>query len=198
MAVQENEYQLPVRTPAETVPALLSRAEHGDRAARGALFAVLYADLHRLAESHVRRGAGNVTLGATTLLHEAYVQMAGRESLSFADRARFFAYASRAMRGLVINAVRDRHADKRGGALTFTTLDDDKAPAVEQAAELEALSHALDELNDLEPPLVELVDLKFFCGFSFAEIAQMRGVSERTVQRDWARARLLLRRALQD
>ena len=82
--------------------------------------------------------------------------------------------------------------------LTFTTLDEAKAPAVERSSELDALSRALDVLAELEPALVELVDLKFFCGFSFAEIAALRSVSERTVQRDWAKARLLLRRALEE
>jgi DNA-directed RNA polymerase specialized sigma24 family protein len=101
------------------------------------------------------------------------------------------------MRGLVINYVRDRRAQKRGGELTFTTLDDG-AVAVESAPNLEALGEALDQLATLEPGLAELVDLKFFCGFSFAEIAAMRGVSERTVQRDWAKARLLLHEAIGD
>jgi DNA-directed RNA polymerase specialized sigma24 family protein len=102
------------------------------------------------------------------------------------------------MRGLVINYVRDRAALKRGGELTFVELDEGRAPAGERARELEALGQALDELAALQPSLAELVDLKFFCGFSFAEIAAMRGISERTIQREWAKARLLLHRSLEE
>ncbi|MDH4066646.1 MAG: ECF-type sigma factor [Acidobacteriota bacterium] len=181
-----------------SLAALVARANEGDAAAKGALFAALYADLHRLAQAHIRRTGGNLTLGATTLLHEAYLDITGRDAVAFPDRNRFLGYASRAMRGLVINYVRDRHAKKRGGELTFATLDEGRAPAVAPAGELEALGAALDELAEVEPNLTELIDLKFFCGFSFVEIAAIRGVSERTVQRDWAKARLLLHRALRD
>ena len=174
---------------------LLARVEAGDTAAKGALFSALYDDLHRLAESHIRRSGGPITLGATTLLHEAYLTIAGRDAAAFPDRNRFFGYASRAMRGLVINYVRDRKARKRGGDLTFTTLDEEAVPASD-GLDLEALGAALDELAAVEPSLAQLVDLKFFCGFSFVEVAAMRAVSERTVQRDWAKARLLLHRAL--
>ena len=178
---------------------LTRRAESGDAAARDALFAALYDELHRLAEGHVRKAYGPVTLGATTLLHEAYLEISRRESLAFPDRKRFLAYASRAMRGLVIDYVRRRSAQKRGGELTFVVLDDaaaPEAPAPDAALEFEALGRALAELAELEPDLAELVDLRFFCGFSLAEIATLRGVSERTVQRDWAKARLVLHDAL--
>jgi len=178
--------------------ALVSRAEDGDLTARDALFTALYDELHRLAQSHVHRNGGQVTLSATTLLHEVYLDIAQRERVAFPDRARFLGYASRAMRGLVINYVRTRSAYKRGGELTFTSLDDARAQtAPDVDVDLLALSKALDELAVLEPGLAELVDLKFFCGFSFAEIASIRSVSERTVQRDWAKARLLLHTCLQ-
>ncbi len=177
---------------------LVARADAGDAPARDALFAALYDELHRLAQSHIRRGGGNLTLGATTLLHEAYLDISRRAALAFPDRNRFLGYASRAMRGLVIEYVRQRHALKRGGDLTFTTLEEDRAAAGAAARELVALGAALEELAALEPALAELVDLKFFCGFTFAEIAALRGVGERTVQRDWAKARVLLHRFLGD
>jgi len=182
--------------PDNALADLVARANAGDAAAKDALFTALYDDLHRLAQSHLRRSAGPLTLGATTLLHEAYLSMAGRDQTAFPDRNRFFGYASRAMRGLVINYVRDRRAIKRGGDLTFTNLDDQSTPAG-AGPDLAAIGAALDELAAAEPALAELVDLKFFCGFSFAEIAEMRGVSERTAQRDWAKARILLHRALE-
>jgi RNA polymerase sigma factor (TIGR02999 family) len=181
----------------DSLAVLLARAETGDPAAKDALFATLYAELHRLAQSHLHRSAGPVTLGATTLLHETYLNIANRDQLAFPDRARFLAYASRAMRGLVIHYVRTRNARKRGGELTFTSLDEAQAQPAEEHADLLALSAALDGLAALDPPLAELVDLKFFSGFSFADIAGLRGVSERTVQRDWAKARLILHTYLQ-
>ena len=175
-----------------SLAALVARAETGDPAAKDVLFATLYGELHRLAQSHLHRSAGPLTLSATTLLHEAYLNIASRDELAFPDRARFLGYASRAMRGLVIDYLRTRNARKRGGELTFTSLDEARAQPAEDHAELLALSAALDRLATLDPPLAELVDLKFFSGFSFADIAGFRGVSERTVQRDWAKARLLL------
>jgi len=180
-----------------SLAALVARAETGDPAAKDALFATLYRELHRLAQSHLHRSAGPLTLGATTLLHETYLNIASRDELAFPDRARFLAYASRAMRGLVIHYLRTRNARKRGGELTFTSLDEAHAQPAEEHADLLALSAALDGLAALDPPLAELVDLKFFSGFSFADIAGLRGVSERTVQRDWAKARLILHTYLQ-
>lgn len=183
--------------PPDSLALVVARAEAGHPEAKSTLFAVLYDELHRLAQAHIRRRGGTVTLGATTLLHEAYLDISGRDALAFPDRNRFLGYASRAMRGLVINYVRDRQAQKRGGDLTFTTLQDEVA-AADPAGELAALGAALDELAAVEPALAELVDLKFFCGVSFTEIATLRGVSERTIHREWAKARLLLHRTLRD
>ena len=112
--------------PSSPLASLVARADAGDAPARDALFAALYAELHRLAESHLRQNGGDLTLGATTLLHEAYVDIAGREALAFPDRNRFFGYASRAMRSIVIDYVRQRRAQKRGGDLTFTTLNEER------------------------------------------------------------------------
>jgi len=183
--------------PLDGIAGIVVRAELGDPDARNTLFATLYDELHRLAQAHLRRGHDSLTLSATTLLHEAYLDIAKRHALAFPDRNRFLGYASRAMRGLVIEYVRHRNARKRGGDLTFTSLDSDDA-AVEIPVDLEHLGGALDELATLEPALAELVDLKFFCGFSFSEIAAMRNVSERTIQRDWAKARTLLYESLHD
>ncbi len=181
----------------ESIEALLERAERGDAAARDAVFAALYTELHRLARSQLRRGGGNeLTLSTTTLLHEAYVDLSRRSARAFPDKARFLAYASRAMRGLIVDHVRRRTADKRGGGRTFAGLDEDQVAIAADAEEIEPIGAALEELAALEPSLAELVDLKFFCGFSLGEIAALRDVSERTVQRDWAKARLLLRRMI--
>jgi len=179
---------------------LIRRADGADPSAADQLFALLYHELHRLAEHQLRKGGGAaVTLGATTLLHEAYLNIAGRaDGVAFADRPRFLGYASRAMRGLVIDYARRRQAKKRGRQLEITLVGDEQssAEALQTAEELVQLGDALDELAALEPALAELVDLHFFCGFSFGEIAALRDVSERTVQRDWRKARLLLQHAL--
>jgi RNA polymerase sigma factor (TIGR02999 family) len=166
-------------------------------AAADSLFSSLYADLHRMARRELaRRGAG-MTLGATTLLHEAYLDIAGRDRSAFPDRNRFMAYASRVMRGLIIDYARGRHALKRGGQFEITAMDTEVAGAVPDTAELTRISDALDELAAVDERLAQVVDFKFFCGFSFAEIAAMQNVSERTVQRDWEKARIYLHHALQ-
>jgi RNA polymerase sigma factor (TIGR02999 family) len=178
--------------------ALIRRADQADRGAADKLFALLYQELHGLAEHHLQRGGSSLSLGATTLLHEAYLDIARRENVAFVDRPRFLAYASRAMRGLVIDYARSRRARKRGRQFEITLVGDEppSRQAIERAAELERLGDALEELTGIEPGLAELVDLHFFCGFTFGEIAELRQVAERTVYRDWRKARLLLHHAL--
>jgi RNA polymerase sigma factor (TIGR02999 family) len=160
------------------------------------LFAALYGELHRLARRELSRRGGHITLGATTLLHEVYLDMSAREGTVFPDHARFLAYAARAMRGLIIDYARRRYSQKRGGMFELVSLQTTIADRLTDANQLQGISDALDDLGRLEPELAEVVDLKFFCGFSFAEIAAMRGVSERTVQRHWEKARLYLYHAL--
>jgi RNA polymerase sigma factor (TIGR02999 family) len=187
------------QTPAAHPPDLatmVERADAGDGEAKDALFTTLYNELHTLAESHLRRSGNPFTLGTTTLLHEAYLNLNSRDRVVFPDRLRFLKYASRAMRGLIIDYVRERRAEKRGGDVRFVDLLENAIQAPANDSSLERLRRALDELGRLDPGLAELVDLKFFCGFSFAEIAVFRDVSERTVQRDWAKARVLLHDAL--
>jgi RNA polymerase sigma factor (TIGR02999 family) len=181
---------------------LISEAEAGSAVAAEQLFPALYAELHRLADRQLRRVGPDLSLGTTTLLHEAYLNLAGREGVRFPDRGRFMNYAARAMRALVIEYGRRARAQKRGGGAFELTLTEGGANAPvgggNDATELERLSDALDELAGLKPELAQLVDLHFFCGYTFAEIADMRGVSERTVQRDWRKARLLLQHTLLD
>jgi RNA polymerase sigma factor (TIGR02999 family) len=179
-----------------TISSLIASAERGDRSAVDALFTALYAELHRLARRQLSRGAPSATLGATTLLHEAYLDISGRDGTVFPDRGRFMAYAARVMRGLVIDYSRRRQAQKRGGGFEITSLEDDAVAPGPDARELARIGDALDELAAFDPLLAQVVDLRFFCGFSFAEIAAMRGVSERTVQRHWERARICLHRML--
>jgi RNA polymerase sigma factor (TIGR02999 family) len=162
-----------------------------------ALFAMLYRELHRLARHELAKRGGGVTLSATTLLHEAYLDMSGRAGTAFPDRSRFMAYASRVMRGLIIDFARERQAQKRGGLVDFTALSTDIVETLADDAELARIGDVLDALAAVDARLALVVDLKFFCGFSFIEIAAMQGVSERTVQRDWEKARIYLHQSLQ-
>ena len=161
------------------------------------LFAALYSDLHRMARRQLARGARDMTLGTTTLLHETYLDMTSRDSV-FQDRARFMGYASRVMRTLIINHVRHRKAQKRGGLFELTSLEVEVADPAAEADELARIGRAVDALAGVEPVLAQVVDLRFFCGFTFAEIAALRGLSERSVQRQWRKARLFLHHAIRD
>jgi RNA polymerase sigma factor (TIGR02999 family) len=172
---------------------LLTEAEAGAPGAKESLFSALYAELHGLAQRHLQRSAG-APISPTTLLHETYLGIVQGEAV-FPDRNRFMGYASRVMRGLIIDFTRQRCARKRGGDFEITQLDDEVvggAGSDSEQRELVRLSEALDDLAAHDSRLAEVVDLKYFCGFSLVDIAAMRGVALRTVQRDWDKARLFL------
>ena len=183
---------------APAISALIASTESGDRSAADALFSALYDELHGLAERQLARRGSDLTLGVTTLLHEAYLDMAQREGAVFPDRGRFMGYAARVMRSLILNYARDRRAQKRGGRFEITTLDEEKAGPAREPGELEEIHDAIERLSAVDPALAEVVDLKFFCGFSFPEIAAMRGASERTIQRHWEKARIYLYQSIRD
>jgi RNA polymerase sigma factor (TIGR02999 family) len=174
---------------------LIRSSDSGDAKAREELFTVLYAELHNLAQRQLRRNS-SLTLSPTTLLHETYLDMSSRRAGEFPDRARFLAYASRAMRGLIIDYFRTRSAQKRGGEFQITVLPTEMPQGTESDAELQRLSEAVDALANIEPRLAQVVDLKFFCGLTFQEIGAALGTSERTVKRDWEKARILLQHEL--
>jgi RNA polymerase sigma factor (TIGR02999 family) len=179
-----------------TISKLIDLAERGDQESAGKLFSLLYAQLHGLAKRQLAR-QGIASLSATTLIHEAYLNMADQEESDFPDQARFMAYAARVMRGIIIDHMRNHLAVKRGGKFEITALTTNMGQSTTDDHELTRLSDALDELALVDSSLSQVVDLKFFCGFSFGEIANMEGVSERTVQRKWEKARLYLHRTLQ-
>ena len=175
---------------------LIAGAENGTPATASALFTALYSELHRLAQRQLAGSSSQVTLGTTTLLHEAYLDMAERAGGAFPDRGRFMGYAARVMRGLIIDYVRSRKAQKRGGQFELASLGEEVADPGVDSIELARIGEAIEQLAAVDPDQAQVVDLRFFCGFSFAEIAAMRGLSERTVQRQWEKARLYLHRAL--
>jgi RNA polymerase sigma factor (TIGR02999 family) len=163
-----------------------------------ALFNELYSELHRLARHALRGQRSMPGLGVTTLLHEAYLAMSGREDVAFVDHARFLGYAARVMRGLIIDDVRRQQSQKRGGLFEITSLRTFHAESVPDRQTLLRINDALDALAEVEPELAEVIELKFFCGLSFGEIAALRGVSERTIQREWGKGRLYLHQAIAD
>jgi RNA polymerase sigma factor (TIGR02999 family) len=173
--------------------ATYSPSKHSER---DVLFSTLYSELHRLARRQLAGQFIPGRLGATTLLHEAYLNMAKGADHSFPDRGHFMAYAARVMRGLIIDHARARNSAKKGGRyhITAITLDNLENPV--DARELALINDALEELTLVEPELATLVDLKFFCGFSFAEIGAMQMISERTVQRKWEKARIYLHQSI--
>jgi RNA polymerase sigma factor (TIGR02999 family) len=189
MSLIESDYSAPLRPPANG---------GGRDDARQRLFTVLYGELHRLARRELRRSGPALTLSPTTLLHEVYLNLHKRQGVEFPDRAHFLSYASRAMRGLIIDYARSKQALKRGAAFEITSLHTEAQDQAADPQELQRLSEAIDQLAAIEPRLAQVVDLRYFGGFSFADIATMWGISKRTVQRDWDKARLFLSRALLD
>jgi len=160
------------------------------------LFVTLYAELHRLARRELHRRGSFSGLGVTTLLHEAYLSISGKDGAVFVDHARFMGYAARVMRGLIIDDVRRRQSEKRGGQFHITALDTDYLGSLAGPDALIGIGDALDALAEIDSGVAEIIELKFFCGFSFVEIAAMRGVSERTIQRGWEKGRLFLHHAV--
>jgi RNA polymerase sigma factor (TIGR02999 family) len=148
------------------------------------------------ASRELRRSGGALTIGPTTLVHETYLNLDERRGVAFPDRARFLSYASRVMRGLIIDYARSRRALKRGAAFEITSLPENVPDQAADSIELQRLSEAIERLAAVEPRLAQVVDLKYFAGFSWGDIAAMWAVSERTVRRDWEKARLFLHRVL--
>lgn len=173
----------------------MDAAERGDASAADALFSALYSELHRLAKRELARQGFPMSLGATSLIHQAYIEIAGKDPVTFPDCARFMGYAARVMRGLIIDYARNRSAQKRGGQFEITSVGAEVLDAADER-ELSQISEALDQLAKADPSLAEIVDLRFFCGFTFGEIGAMKGISERTVQRHWEKARIYLHRSI--
>ena len=176
---------------------LLHDCRDGDADARAELFTHVYDELKRLARRHAPRGRRESTLSTTDLVHETYARLVAHVTLDTASREHFFALCGRAMRQIVIDYARRRAAGKRGGAAILLELDEADAPALSDPANLVALDQALEELERRDPRLVRLVELRAFAGLSPEEIAELLGVTVRTVQRDWLRARVWLDAALE-
>lgn len=175
-------------------PVVAGDAVSGAVARTDEMYAMVYQDLKRIARHHLRRVHAS-TLCTTELLHEAFLRIGG--STSFEGRAHFFGAASRAMRQVLVDFARRRQAKKRGGTIADVSLADAHGALEIRLDELIALDDALQRLNAVDQRLGELVDLRFFGGLPATEVAALRGVSTRTVERDWMKARLFLLRELE-
>jgi RNA polymerase sigma factor (TIGR02999 family) len=182
----------------DDITQLLEQSCNGDEAARSELFQALYHELHRLARSQLNRGNNRgVLLDTTSLLHESYLRLVRVDHLRLASRGHFFAYASKVMRSIVIDLVRERLTERHGGGMEVITLDTDIGESIASSdEELVRMNEALEELATVDPRLVQVVEMRFFGGLTEKETAEALGTSERTVRRDWEKARLLLMAAL--
>jgi RNA polymerase sigma factor (TIGR02999 family) len=160
------------------------------------LVPVVYEELRAIARRQLARRAPGGTLSTTGLVHEAYLKLVDQSRVTWHDRAHFFALASVAMRHVLVDRARVRLTTKRSGAFQRVTLDRVQIAGADQAEVLLQLNDAIDRLAAVEPRLARVVDCRFFGGLDEEEIAEALGVTVRTVQRDWAKARMLLRRAL--
>ena len=158
---------------------------------------LVYDDLRAIARRQLAMRAGGGTLSTTGLVHEAYLKLANQSALSWNERGHFLALSALAMRHVLVDRAKARLTQKRGAGPRQVTLDEVRIPAQEQAEVLLELSAAIDRMALVEPRLAEVVECRFFGGFEEQEIAEALGVTRRTVQRDWAKARMLLPRALE-
>lgn len=183
-------------TDAGDITGLLEQARDGDEAALDKLFEAVYRQLRAIAHNRRERWYLDDTLNTTALVHEAYLKLVRQENIHWRDRSHFFAAASRAMRHILINYAEKRRAAKRGGAQQPVSLEDNPIADDDTASELIALDQALKNLEQLEPRQARVVECRFFAGLPVPETAEVVGISEATVKRDWALARAYLRREI--
>jgi RNA polymerase sigma factor (TIGR02999 family) len=173
------------------VTVLLRAAREGDRAAVDQLFVALYRDLHRLARAKLRKHRAITNVDTTTVLHESYLRLNRLAKLDVEDRNHFFTYAARVMRSVIVDLVRSAQSERRGGGQMHVTLNTEVSSAVAEDDLLD-IHHALEEIEAIEPRLVRVVEARFFAGLTEIETAEALGISDRTVRRDWEKAKLMI------
>ena len=173
---------------------LLRRIQSGDAEAREALFAAAYLNLHALAHARLRHGGRDALLDTTGLVHESYLRFVRAGELRAEDRRAFFAYASQVMRSVILNSVRERIALKRSGDPQASGTEAADLPG--DAQTVLDVHEALQDLEKADARLAQVAEMRYFGGYSEKEIAEALGITERTVQRDWEKARLILAAAL--
>ena len=179
-----------------TITQFLLQWGQGNRSALDELIPVVYRELHRLARYYLRRQSPGQTLQTSALINEAYLRLIDHENMPWQNRAHFYGVAAQAMRRILVDYARNRHAAKRGGRAVEVSLDKAAVLASEQAAELIALDDALMDLATISPRKCQIVELRYFGGLSVEETAEVVGISTATVVREWRSAKRLLLRAL--
>jgi RNA polymerase sigma-70 factor, ECF subfamily len=183
----------PAPHPDHSISQLLFEASHGNRDAEAALMTQVYGELRRLARKYMRAERANHTLQPTALVNEAYLRLMGQPGATWETRAHFFAAAAQLMRHILVDHARARVADKRGGPQHQVTLNEGLASAEDKSVDVLALHEALEKLAKLDARQARVVELHFFGGLTFPEIAYVLDASERTVKRDWSMARAWLK-----
>jgi len=183
-------------TQPSDVTQLLGRLADGDPDALERLFPLVYEELRDLARREMHREREGHTLGATAVVHEAYLRLAELDRISWQGRAHFFGAAAMAMRRVLISYARSRNAQKRGSGVVPVPIDDVVVAARDRPQELLALDEALTRLEELNPRQARVVECRFFAGMNIDETAEALGISNATVRRDWAMARAWLNREL--
>ena len=178
------------------VTLLLRAMKNGDNSAAERLLPLVYSELHRLARSYMRRERADHTLQPTALINEAYLKLASAGNTSFQNRCHFFAVACTAMRQILVNHAKSRHAGKRGSGQVALSLDDVQLAVNEEAAVVVALHEALARLQAIDERKSKVVEMRYFGGLSIEETAEALGISVITVNRDWRLARTWLIREM--
>lgn len=178
------------------VTELIRRAQRGDGEAADRLFEMMYAELRRLARARLRAGGRDTLLDTSSLVHESYLRFAGAGQLQLHDRGHFMRWAGRVMRSVIVDFARRRQAARRGGGNAAVRLATDIGERSHGASEILRVHEALDEMAALDQRLASIVEMRYFGGMTESEIASAIGLNERTVRRDWEKARLFLRDAL--
>jgi RNA polymerase sigma factor (TIGR02999 family) len=187
-----------VRSNVNTLTDLIHLASGGDADATERLFAATYPELRKLARLRLRAGGRQTLLDTASLVHESYLRFAAAGQLRLEDRVHFLRWAAKVMRSVIVDFARRRSAMRRGGdriKITWTPDLDRAEPASED--DIVRVHEALEELATVDPRMAQVVEMRYFAGMLDTEIAEVLGITDRTVRRDWEKARLLLREALE-
>lgn len=179
--------------PASTeISLLLKGLENGDNKALGSLYAELYQELKHLARKQLQNSWGVETISTTALVNEAYLKLNKSDKLHIENKAHFFALAATAMRQILINYAQQKYAQKRGGDWLQVTYEDMSAPSQHKLEDLLAINQAVEEIRTIDERLAQLIELRFFAGMTESEVSDIFGVTERTLRRNWKKAKALL------